>query len=503
MNSNNSQLSSPLAIHHSYWTQRAPLESRYPALKGKHQTEVLVLGGGITGMSVALELLERGKSVTVCEAQVIGSGTTGGSSAHLDAHPEGGPGELIRQLGEEQARAFTQMRLEAIQRIEQRAGDDCEFQRIPGYRYTESQEQRDKLREDWEAARKLGLTAEWCHPVPIPQAIGGYVIEGMARFDSLAYLRKLAELVQQQGGRIYEHTLVAGPSETNPTSLEAGEGSVEFEQVVCAAHSNCTSSQSLNVQTLPVQSYVIAARVGTPLADGLFWDNEDPYHYIRRATRDGHTILVGGEDHRTGADDEVGALQCLEDWMRARFDVQEIITRWSAELYEPTDGLPFIGKVSGQENVWIATGLSGIGLTLGTAAGILIADLITGRPVELAEALSPGRISLLSAPKLLLQQIPAAIDYSERVLPARSIDPEELRPGQGAVGSFNGNHVAMCRDCEGCVHVHSAICTHMGGVVRWNETEQTWDCPVHGGRFTAEGQRLYGPPQSDLGKPGE
>jgi Rieske Fe-S protein len=173
---------------------------------------------------------------------------------------------------------------------------------------------------------------------------------------------------------------------------------------------------------------------------------------------------------------------------------------WSAELFEPTDGLPLIGKVAGKENVWMATGLSGVGLTLGTAAATLIADGIEQRPdTSLTEKLSPTRYGLSKISQMIGEQATALGNYTERILPASSVEPADLLPGEGAVGKRNGAFVAACRDQAGCLHQVSPLCTHMGGVVHWNEAAQTWDCPVHGGRFSPNGERLYGPPSENLG----
>lgn len=153
-----------------------------------------------------------------------------------------------------------------------------------------------------------------------------------------------------------------------------------------------------------------------------------------------------------------------------------------------TDGLPFIGKIAGKENVWIVTGLSGVGLTLGTAAGGMIADLMVGGTCDLSEALSPGRLSVRSGMKVLAEQIPTATDLAERVLPAHDVDPHDLQAGEGMSGNVDGHYTAVCKNQDGSLHQVSPICTHMGGVLRWNPQEQTWDCPVHGGRFAADGR---------------
>jgi nitrite reductase/ring-hydroxylating ferredoxin subunit len=157
-----------------------------------------------------------------------------------------------------------------------------------------------------------------------------------------------------------------------------------------------------------------------------------------------------------------------------------------------------IGKVPGKNNVWIATGFSGSGLTWGTAAGGLLARQINGESVPLEEDLSPSRFGVLGLATMAAEQMTTAVNLAERILPASAINPHELKPGEGKVGMVDGVHTAICRDETGCEHRLSPVCTHMGGVVHWNAAARTWDCPVHGGRFTADGQRLYGPPENPL-----
>ncbi len=486
------------AIHHSYWIKQHPLTSKFASLSGTHSTEVLVVGGGISGLTTALELATRGRRVTLCEASVIGAGTTGGTSGHLDAHPEMGPARLLSRLKVDLAREYVEMRKRAIGRITKIAADQCDVVAVPAFQYSEVAGDKRTLEEDCEAAKQIGLNAKWDEVIPVPRAKFGYRIESMARMDISLYLKQLTQAAVQQGVQIFENTLVSGSSEENVRTLQAGDGEVHFEHVVGTVHCNFSPALNIYAATPAYQSYVLTAKIAAPFVDALYWDSSDPYYYVRRVrSGDDRSIMVGGCDHRTGAGDEKEAAQKLERWVRERFNVTEITSRWSAELFEPTDGLPMIGKAYG-DNMWVVTGLSGVGLTLGTASATLIADMMAGIDVPLAEALSPARFGLSRPMHWLSEQAVSAMDVAERILPASSIDPNSLRPGQGAVGKIEGEHVAVCRDRSGCEHRLSPICTHMGGVVHWNEVEQTWDCPVHGGRFNAAGERIYGPPQDDL-----
>lgn len=499
-----SQSTRPLSTHHSYWLREKPLKRRFPQLSGVHKTEIAILGAGLTGLSTAIELLDRGHKVTVLEALVVGGGTTGGSSGHLDAHPEQGPKQFIVSLGEDKARLATELRLRAIDLIEQRANSDCDFRRIDAYQYSEQSEDEHKLRDEMEAAVRIGLDVEWTNAVPLPYQATGYKISHMGRFQSMAYLESLLEQFLDKGGQLFEQSTASGPIEEYPTQLEVGKARIQFEQIVCAVHCNYTNAMRLYLQTPAYQSYVLTARVKQPCADSLYWDNSHPYYYTRRAcSNDAKLIVVGGCDHRTGDGDSTASLMQLVQFVKERYEVEEIISSWSAELYEPVDGLPIIGKVPGKENVWIATGLSGIGLTWGTVAGHMLADQIKGKPTELAEELSPSRFGLGGALTMVEEQVVAAKNFTERVLPAHKVDVAKLQPGQGDVGMVDGKFTAVCRDQCGNLHTHNPRCVHMGGVVHWNAAEQTWDCPVHGGRYAACGARITSPPEGDLVKPDE
>ena len=493
----------PLATHASEWARREPLDGQWPTLEEDITADVLIIGGGITGLSTALELLVRGRSVVVLESNLIGAGTTGGSTGFLDATPEMGCRELIDSLGEETARTYVQARMNAIERIEDRAGIGCDFSRLPAVVYTEQPSHEPDMREQCEAAAQLGFNATCLTDVPVPRSAAGFRIEKLGRIDPLAYVRRLAVLVADAGGRLFEQSLAASPQEEEgqPFRIACNGHTVTADQVVCATHSNFTSDLQAYIETPAYQSYALTLRLRTPWPMQLAWDDSDPYYYIRPADETGESIIVGGCDHRTGEGDELKAFRDLRAWAEDRFDVAEEISRWSAELFEPVDRLPLIGTAPRRDRTYIATGLSGVGLTLGTLAAAMIAAQIDGDTHPLDETLSPSRVPASSIGTVVAEQLVATKNYAEHVLPAEEIDVDALAPGEGAVGTIGDQHVAVCRTVDGVFHRRSPVCPHMKGIVHWNQAEQTWDCPVHGGRFHADGCRLYGPPEEDLAAP--
>ena len=239
----------------------------------------------------------------------------------------------------------------------------------------------------------------------------------------------------------------------------------------------------------------------TKLRNALYWDDADPYHYIRIASpSDLGLLIIGGCDHKTGQPlDERERYAELERYARNHFSVRAIEHEWSGQFYDPADGLPHVGKVPGMDNVYVATGFAGTGLTWGTVAGTLIAHMIQRQRHPLEPILAPGRITVMASAKDMIAE---NLDVMRRFVvdrfAAKSLADEQIAPGCGQIVSRNGRLMAIYRDPSGSIYRLSPVCTHAGCIVHWNEAERTWDCPCHGGRFTPDGRRFYGPPAKDL-----
>lgn len=502
----------PFSINpNSYWLHSTEQPPTCPPISSDVTADVAIIGAGITGLTAADILTRQGKKVVVLEAGRIGSGTTGGTSAHLDAHPEDNPSTHIKDFGEDAARTFTQGRLRAIDHIERRIaelGGGCDFKRVDGYFYTEHADHIDQLRDQIEDFARLGLNvAAAGSNIDLPFKIAyGLQFPGMARFHPMSYLRKLAEAVTSAGGIIHEQTRAAIPEGGDTCVIGTDRGpTVKAKSVIVATHSAYLGISTLDMRVYPFQSYIIAARVNQPIGDALYWDDAEPYNYLRIAdSGDPNLLIIGGADHKTGeAIDERDGWMKLEDYTRQRWGNFSVERRWSSELFESDDGVPYAGAAPTMKNVYVATGFSGVGLTFGTACGEMLADVILGRENPLTPIFSPSRFKPLAEAKEFIKE---NLDVAKQFVKGKLIDPvkvaslDEVPIGEGKLVRYKGHNLAVYRDDTGLAHALSPVCTHAGCNVHWNPAEKTWDCPCHGGRYACTGERIYGPPPEDLTK---
>jgi glycine/D-amino acid oxidase-like deaminating enzyme/nitrite reductase/ring-hydroxylating ferredoxin subunit len=496
----------PATAHQSYWRETAEEKAtHYAPLETNLEVDVAILGGGITGLTAAIHLKRAGRRVAVLEAREIGSGTTGFTSAHLDATTDYPLSRMILDFGQSAAATVTTATREAIDQIEQRcrAWPDCEFSRLVSYFFTESADELSALEKQCAAERKLGFNCWFSRQVPLPFPTAGAAITShQGRFHPQRYLQHLAEEVHGGSSAIYENTSAAPPEDGEPAIVETDGGTVKAKAVVVATHSPYLGISEFDFRVFPYQSYVLAVRVEEAIDDALYWDDADPYHYIRLASPDDpHLLLIGGCDHKTGQPgDERDCFAELEKYASERFTIRAIEQEWSAQLYNPADGLPHIGVCPGRPHTYVATGFAGTGLTWGTVAGTLIARLILGERHPLADILKPGRMTIMaSAKEMIAENLDVMRRFvADRFAGGKDISDEQIGSGSGAVVSRDGRLVAVYRDPSGAIFRMSPVCTHAGCIVHWNEAEHTWDCPCHGGRYTADGRRFYGPPPKDL-----
>ncbi|MBW3552234.1 MAG: FAD-dependent oxidoreductase [Gemmatimonadetes bacterium] len=472
-----------------------------PRLKGDARADVCVVGAGIAGLSTAYEVAREGRDVIVVDAQQPGAGETGRTTAHLANAMDDRFVELERLHGKEGARTAAESHGAAIDRIETVAREeriDCEFRRVNGWLFSAPGEDPGILEGELEAARRAGLTVDREEDPPVALHPGGALrFARQAEFHPLRYLAGLVGAIERMGGRVH--------GETRAVDVEEGEDGCRVVlqgagEIVCTDVVLATNSPARHYLTtakmLPYRTFAVAFRAPGATLRGLFWDTEDPYHYVRYAGPSAAPVLiVGGADHHTGTkDDGEDRLLGLEQWARERFaGLGDVTQRWSGQVLEPADALAFIGKAPGADHVWICTGDSGQGMTHGALAGMLLRDLILHRENGWAKLYAPARISVRAAGEYLHEGVSVGRHYLDWLLPGEVEREEDVQPGHGAVLRRGLKPVAIYRDADGTVHRRSAVCTHMGCVVHWNSTERSWDCPCHGSRYDPQGGVLNGP----------
>jgi glycine/D-amino acid oxidase-like deaminating enzyme/nitrite reductase/ring-hydroxylating ferredoxin subunit len=490
----------------SPWKSQAPRKLG-EALRGQREADVCVVGAGIAGLTTAYLLARAGRRVVVVDKGPVGGGETAQTTAHLASALDDRFAELERLHGLEGARLAYQSHAEAIDTIERLVAEErieCGFRRLDGYLFHAPDSDPKLLDEELAAAIRVGFPdVGLVDRAPVAGFDSGRALRfpRQAQLEPLAYLDGLARaLVERYGAAIYTGTMVERFERSgSPAVLTSDGASVRAADVVVATNSPVHVRFAVHAKQEPYRTFAVAMRAPPPHPPLLLWDDGDPYHYVRWSS-DGALLIVGGEDHKTGEEDDADArFARLERWARERFPgLGEVVHAWSGQVMEPVDGMAFIGRSPGDEHMWLATGDSGHGMTHGTIAGLLLGALIAGREHPWAKLYEPTRKTLRSLGTLAKAQLGVTKHLGERLGGAEVGSVNDIARGDGAIVSRGGRKLAVHRDMHGVLHELSAACTHLGCLVHWNSEEKSWDCPCHGSRFACTGEVLNGPAVSPL-----
>ncbi|MEX2336656.1 MAG: FAD-dependent oxidoreductase [Fulvivirga sp.] len=483
----------------------------FPILSEDIEVDVAIVGGGITGISTAYNLSKAGRKVAVLEAKNIGMGTTGSSTGNLYATTSDHLHNITSKFNDETMRAVAASRNTAVDFVEERIKEfkiDCEFERVPWFLFTtqEDTSQNQQVEKEFKAARDAGLKVSDEVPAGFPFDVSSMVhVMNQAQFNPLKYVQQLAAAINGGNCSIYENTTVIKIEDGDPCIVHTSQGRITAKKVVQATHTP-KGIYAVHTAMEVYREYAFAVRLKGELpAGGVYWHLKGNQLYSIRpySNEQGNFLIVLDGSQKVGHIEHTeDSFKHVEEYMRAHFDVDRIEFTWAAQNYTSADSLPFIGISPLEDNVYIATGFGPDGLTYGTLASTIISDLILGNKNQWSKLYNPKRFTpLASSKRFIKENIDVATHLvKDYLFTGNEKELKDIGAGKGEVVKIDGKKVAAYKDLEDQLHLVSAVCTHMGCIVHWNNGEKSWDCPCHGSRFSIDGEVLEGPAFTNLTK---
>lgn len=474
--------------------------------------DVLVVGGGITGITTAYLLQKSGLTCIVTEGKTLGFGTTGGTTAHLNTILDTTYPEIEKSFSKEAAQIIAnsaKMAIDFIETTSKSLAIDCDFEPKNAFLLANDDKQLKVLDDIVSVSKEVGVQIDFTNRVPAPLPFdAAAIIKGQAQFNPVKYLFGVADAYKENGGVILQNCFVSDVDDGDNEVLQVttSKGIVHAKKIVYATHIP-PGVNLLHFRCAPYRSYVIAVELENEgsYPDALIYDMEDPYNYYRTQEIEGKKYLIfGGKDHKTGHDENLGLrFAMLEQFLSKYFSVKNVHSAWSSQYYEPADGLPYIGHLPAHdERYFVATGFGGNGMIYGTLSAIILNELIAKANYKypLAELLNPNRLKPFAGFENFVKEgADVAAKWIGGRLNMHSIDNlASITPGNAKVVKYNDEQVALYRDDTGNLHAVNPVCTHVQCKVKWNDAELSWDCPCHGARYNIEGKVITGPASKNL-----
>ncbi|HEX8526856.1 FAD-dependent oxidoreductase [Allosphingosinicella sp.] len=486
----------------TYWNETATVPD-LPALSGDLEVDVAIIGGGIVGITTARLLKDMGQKVAVIEARRVGQQVTGKSTAKMSSQHGILYQTLESKFGEDRARLYAEAQEAGIRRISELAGEhgiEADIEPMPAFTYTQDENYVSQIEKEVEVAKRLGLPASLTRDTGLPfDVLAAMRWDDQAQFHPVKYVSGLAATIPGDGSHVFEKSRAV---EWEPTRVVTDRGSVRARHVVMATHLPLGQIGMYYAIAHPHAEPVIAAPIKR-VPRGMYKNAEEPGRSIRTHRHEGKVYgIAAGPTFKPGhPDDEQESLKGLEEWLTEHFEAGPIEYRWVNEDYEAVDRAPYIGWSSkGGDGYLVATGFAAWGISNGTAAAMIIADLATGKENKWIEIFDASRVKPLAGAKdFVKENVSVAAHLVGGYLSRKPKSYDELEPGDAAIMKIDGDNVAAFKDEQGKVHAVSAVCTHMGCLVGWNATDRTWDCPCHGSRFELSGEVIHGPATQPLG----
>lgn len=474
----------------SVWSESCKFRKR-EALNKDIKTDVLVIGAGIAGVLTAYMLKQKGRDVVLIDAAEIASGNTKNTTAKITSQHDLIYSKLIAEFGKEKARQYAKANELAIKKYKEIIEDkriECDFEEKPAYVY--SLNEVDVLKEEVEAAKNLGIDAEFVQEANLPFKINGAVkFNNQAQFNPLKFLKGISnELV------IYENTRAL---EIKENLVVTSGGNITANNIVVATHYPIMNAPGYYFMKMHQERSYVLALENTSEIDGMYIDlNKEGYSFRTY----NNLLLLGGISHRTGENEEGGSYDELRKVAKRLYPKAKEKYYWSAQDCMTIDGIPYIGRYSSETpNIYVATGFNKWGMTSSMVSAMIISDMILEKENDFSEIFSPRRFDLsLSINNIANDLIETAKNFIAQKVYIPSSEIEHIKNGHGGIIEYNGEKVGVYKNKEGKEFFVSTKCTHLGCQLSWNSDELTWDCPCHGSRFDYKGRLIGSPATKDL-----
>ena len=465
--------------------------------------DVVVIGAGLTGMATALLLARSGASVLVVEARHIGAGTTGGSTAKVSLLQGTTLSRMSRRQSDETVAQYVRANQEALAWVDRYAeAHGVALQKRSAFTYATTDQGHAAVEREMAVAEKAGLPVSWSETPELPFATRGAVrLDEQSQVDPLELLGALAVDLRAHGGALVEGVRVRRVRGRGPLEVETDRGTARAGAVVVATNMPILDRGGFFARATAQRSYAAAFAAPDPVVQGMYLSADSPSRSLRsHPGPDGDLLLVGGNGHPTGRGGRTGPrVEDLRAWTAEHFGVGEPTHVWSAQDYVTASGVPFVGPAfPGRPDLLVAGGYAKWGMTNAVAGALVISAGILGGRVDWAEVFDPwSRHQLAGAPDAVRYNAEVGLEMTRGWLqPLLHRKPADPTDG-GVRYDGLGPPTASCH-VDGRLRRSSAVCPHLGGIVRWNDAEQSWDCPLHGSRFEPEGEVLEGPATSGL-----
>lgn len=512
-------------MNNSYWISSIKNKKKeYKKLQEEIETEIAIIGGGLTGLSCGYYLTKENKDLVILEKNTICSHTSGNTTGKITSGHGLFYNYLLQSEGRKKAKQYLEANEKAIENIAniiEQENIKCDFERQDAYIFTQNQEEVQKLEKEIEALKYLDYSCKLVKDIPLPiknnqkelnkesisiekEILAAIKYKNQAQFNPCLYAEGLANKIEERKGKIFENSKVLDiKKKEEGYEIITKEGKVKAKIVILASHYPIITFPGFYFMKMYQEtSYLIAVETKETLFEGMYINTEEPTISLRTAKYgDKRLLLVGGMKHKTGAKiDLKESYKKLEEVAKQLYPDSKVLYKWNTEDCISLDKIPYIGEFSNlMPNIYVATGYKKWGMTSSNIAANIITDKILGKENKYEEVFNSTRLEPIKNHEELGNML-KEVSYSLVINKIKDIEEyiKDVKNGEGKIIEIDGKKVGAYRNENGEIYLVKPYCSHLGCMLSWNNLDKTWDCPCHGSKFTYEGKQIYDPAIKDL-----